>query len=138
MRQITPLCRRCNSLLWKTNEKSKNWEYFNCKKCNYSEAELKGKWLPTDENTNELFYQIAQKLSYELSIEIKKAIEYTEDFYLKFINEKYCKSIGTNPKDDDFFHHEYFGLLFYIKYFIIDKKEQNIDKFYDWYFKNRS
>ncbi len=117
-------------------EFSEHWEYYNCIKCKYGEAKLIGEWLPTDKDTNFLFYEIARKLSSEIDIPLIEAIGYSEKFYKKFTDKKKCDLLGIGPFDDDFFHHEYFGLLFYIKYFIIDEKDPDIHKFHAWRLEN--
>ena len=137
MNKINPFCSNCSILLKYENVSSTVWEYYNCVKCKNGEAKLIGKWLPTDDDTNLLFYDIAKKLRNELDITIKEAIGYTEDFYSKFTDKEFCDSLGVEPFDDDFFHHEYFRLLFYISYFIIKKKEKNLEKFREWYFENK-
>ena len=137
MNEISPFCPNCNRLLKKDSQGSEKWEFYNCGNCKYGEAKNIKKWLPTNDETNELFYEVAKKLMSETNISVKEALDYTEEFYLKFTNKEYCEIIGTSIKDDDFFHGELFQLLFYISYFIIDKKEPNMEKFQEWYFKNR-
>ncbi len=132
MNHISPLCLKCNSLLIKGRVSSETWEFYNCVKCEYEEAKLIGKWLPTEEDTNLLFYEIARRLSSEIEISLRTAIDYTEKFYQKFTNKEYCELLGVKPFDDDFFHHECFGLLFYISYFIIDEKDLDLEKFRLW------
>ena len=136
MNQVSPLCLKCNSLLLKEKVSSDIWEYYNCVKCDYEEAKLIGKWLPTDEETNLLFYEIARKLTSEIKISLKAAIDYSEKFYKKFTDKAYCEKLGVEPFDDDFFHQEFYGLLFYITYFIIDKQDPDLKKFHKWRLEN--
>lgn len=137
MNNINPFCPNCKRLLKRAPQSSTDWEYYNCSNCNYGEARLIGKWLETDYETNELFYEVARKLRSELNLTIKESLDYSEEFYLKFTNKEYCTSIGIKPCDNDFFHYECFHLLFYISYFIINKKEPDINRFREWYFENR-
>lgn len=133
MNQINPFCPKCKLLLKSEKDSKNRWLFHHCQKCNYGDAKLIGDWLSTDGETNELFLEISRKLRSELDLKIQQALEYTEEFYSKFTDAEFCNSIGTSVKDEDFFHHEFFKLLFYISYFVIDKKEPNMDKFHEWY-----
>ena len=118
--KINPFCPKCKLLLRSETDPKKRWLFHYCQKCNYGDAELIGNWLSTDDETNELFLAISRKLRSELDLKIQQALEYTEEFYNKFTDAEFCNLIGTNVKDEYFFHHEYFELLLYISYFVIN------------------
>lgn len=130
---MNPLCPKCNSLLARSDLSNEVWEIYNCPTCTYCNANLIGEWLPTDYDTNNLFHEVALKLSQELNISCKEAIEIVFNYYTKFTDITFCQSIGLPVQDDDFFHHEgVAGLVLRAVYYLVQKNDPNPSEYLNW------
>lgn len=89
--------------------------------------------LPTDEDTNLFFDDIVSKLISDLDYSYEEASKITRDYYQKFTNVDYCRSIGVPVQDDDFFFHEGVGgMALRIHYYLKLNEDPNPRKFIDW------
>ncbi len=127
----SPMCLSCNALLQRSKETS-TWIFYKCPSCEYENADLIGEWLPVDEDTHYLFYEIAMKLRSELNISLESAIGLVEEYYSKFTNADYCDSLGINVQDEDFFHSEGIGMVYWIVFFVVEKNVPDYAKFVEW------
>jgi hypothetical protein len=89
--------------------------------------------LPTDEDTNKLFEDAADKLRERFGYTIGEAEKMTLAYFTHFQDPEYCDRIGVPVQDEDFFHHEgQAGLAFRIHYYMGLKGDPNPMSFIDW------
>ena len=87
--------------------------------------------IAADKETNHLLGEIAAALSESYSP--AKAESLVRDYYSKFTDHSYCKSIGVPVQDDDFFFHEGVrGMALRIHYYLGLGGEPAPAKFLEW------
>ena len=89
--------------------------------------------LSSDQDVNVFFGRVAEILMDELGLNSSQAKEYITDYYQKFTDDDFCRSIGIPAQDDDFFFHESEkGMALRIIYYTIDKRDPNPHAFIEW------
>lgn len=59
--------------------------------------------LSTDEDVDDYFDLIVNALHHSMGFSFDRSVELARDYYLKFTNEEYCRSLGMTVQDDEFF-----------------------------------
>ena len=94
---------------------------------------LDEQWLPTDEDTNRYFKDIANILVEELNISLEEAASYIMKYYENFTNPEFCKSINIPVQNDDFFWHESErGMALRIVYYTVKEHDPDPRAFIEW------
>lgn len=89
--------------------------------------------LPTDDDTNLFFDDVASKLESDLNYSHEKASALAREYYLNFTDKEYCEKIGVGVHDDDFFFHEGVGgVVLRIYYYLELKEDPDPVKFKEW------
>lgn len=89
--------------------------------------------LASDQDVNLFFGRVAGILMDELRLESSQVKEYIAEYYQKFTDDDFCRSINIPTQDDDFFFHESEkGMALRIIYYTIHKRDPNPHEFIEW------
>ena len=84
-----------------------------------------------DQETNNLLGEVARILTEQHSRHEAESL--VRDYYLKFTDASYCRSIGIPVQDDDFFFHESaHGMALRVHYYLVLHGNPNPHRFIEW------
>src|SRR5262249_17512612 len=122
--QFPPLCCACNALLpspfhTESVAVTDSVAIIECRRCREKHARFLPGWLPTkDEDFSTYYGDIVAVLMKEFGHSFWPAVALARDYYEKFTDDAYCRSIGIPVQDDDFFWHEAMGMAARIHYYL--------------------
>lgn len=89
--------------------------------------------LPTDDDTDHLFDQVALFLQKRFDYSTDEAIELVHEYYSKFRDPTFCQPIHVPVQDDDFFHHQGAGdMALRAHYYLRLKEDPDPHKYHRW------
>jgi len=89
--------------------------------------------LPTDEETNQLFDMVMERLVEDCDCSESEANALIHEYYQKFRDEEYCRKINIGVQDDDFLFHEGAGgMVLRIYYHLVLKGNPDWESFIEW------
>lgn len=87
--------------------------------------------IALDQETNHLLSEIARILTEQRSGDEAESL--VRDYYLKFTDASYCRSIGVPVQDDDFFFHESAqGMALRVHYYLVLRGNPDPHCFIEW------
>ena len=87
--------------------------------------------IALDQDTNHLLGEIARILTEQHSDHEAELL--VRDYYQKFTDASYCRSIGIPVQDDDFFFHESAGgMALRIHYYLVLRGNPDPHRFIEW------
>lgn len=89
--------------------------------------------LPTDDDTNLFFDDVAAKLVSDLGYDEATATALAREYYMSFTNADYCRRIGVAVQDEEFFFHEGVGgVALRIHYYLTLKGDPKPRSYIKW------
>jgi len=89
--------------------------------------------LSSDDQINRLFDGTVVILQSKFGYSAEEATSMVREYYQRFRDPAYCKSIGVRVQDDDFFFHEASGgMSLLVHYYLGLKGDPDPRKFLDW------
>jgi hypothetical protein len=89
-------------------------------------------WLPTDENFIKWYGDNVNDLMFEFGHSFWSAVALAREYYEKFTDESYCRSIGIPVQSDELFWHEGLGMAARIHYYLALGADPDPTRFIDW------
>ena len=87
--------------------------------------------LSTDDDTNQLFEDVVEELKAKYPQYTAEAL--VREYYEKFTNADFCRSIGIPQQNDDFFHHESVGgMTLRVYYYLCLKGDPSPHRYIEW------
>lgn len=129
--EIPALCRACGSLVGGSIERD-HMAIAMCVRCEHQYVRLLPGWLPVDEDLILHFSGNVDALMSTFGHSLDVALQLARDYYFKFTDSTFCKSIGVATQDDDFFWHEGNGLFLRMHYYLAMRGDPNPRKFIEW------
>ncbi len=88
-------------------------------------------WLPTDENFIKYYGDNVNGLMFEFGHSFWSAVALAREYYEKFTDEAYCRSIGIPTQNNEFFWREG-SMAARIHYYLALKGDPDPHRFIDW------
>jgi hypothetical protein len=130
--QFPPLCEACSALL-PPPVHTDSVAVIECRRCHQTYACFLQGWLPTkDEDFGAYYGDNVGVLIAEFGHSFWPAVELARDYYKKFTDDAYCRSIGIPVQDEEFFWHEGMGMAARIHYYLALHGDPDPGRFIDW------
>ncbi len=99
----------------------------------WSDSDSMDPKLPTDDDTNHLFDQIAAHLNEYLMYSYSDAVALAREYYACFCDTEYCSKLHIPVQDDEFFHHESAGeMALRVHYYLGLRLDADPHKYIEW------
>lgn len=132
VREFPPLCRECSALLLPPTC-TDSVAIAECRRCHEKYACFLPGWLPTaDEELIKDYGNNVGALTFEFGHSFWSAVALAREYYNKFTDEAYCRSIGIPTQNDEFFWHEGGGMASRIHYYLVVGSDPDPRRFIDW------
>jgi len=103
--ELPPLCTGC-SALFPPPVKTDSFVVVECRRCREKFVSFLPGWLPTSEDFIGYYGKSVERLMIDFGHSFSAAAELARNYYLKFTNPDFCRSIGIAAQGDEFFFHE--------------------------------
>ena len=136
--QFRPLCVACNALLPSPIHPESVAVIdcvatIECRRCHETYARFLPGWIPTEDEELSTYYgDNVAVLMTEFGHSFWPAVALARDYYQKFTDDAYCRSIGIPVQDHDFFWHEARGMAARIHYYLALGGNPDPGRFIDW------
>ena len=100
-----PLCPACRALLGapKTADSVQTAE---CQRCGKCYVKFTSGWLPAGEEFIHYYGRSVDSLMNSFGHSFEDAVRLAKDYFLKFMDPDFCKSLGIPAQDEEFMWHE--------------------------------
>lgn len=133
--RLAVFCVRCNAVLRRVSAPSQDFlALAECPACRRRYGVHASTWLPTDEDTIQLFDDVIARLSQDTDeYTFEEACSLVESYYRHFTDAAFCARLGVSVQDEDFFHHEgAAGLALRVHYYLKLQGDPNPRAFIAW------
>ena len=132
VREFPPLCGACGALMRPPVE-VESVAIAECRNCHRVRARFLPEWLPTeDEDLITSYGDSVALLMSEFGHPFWPAVALARQYFVKFTDEGYCRSIGIPTQDEEFFWHEGAGMAARIHYYLALGGDPDPHRFIDW------
>jgi hypothetical protein len=130
--EFPPLCEACSALLPQP-VRTDSVAVIDCRRCHQRYACFLPGWLPTqDEDFSAYYGGNVGVLAVEFGHSFWPAVALARDYYEKFTDDAYCRSIGIPVQDEEFFWHEGRSMAARIHYYLALRGDPDPGRFIDW------